>query len=113
MISFLLFTACASGGTIMTMNSFYEIPVGATQEDVVATAGKPYNVRKLEDGSLEYEYIERFKAAGRNINERHYFIVMKDGKVISKRVKQTSPLPYTFDSYEMQTTQNGSEEATP
>lgn len=97
----------------MTLNSFYDIPVGATQEEVIAAGGKPFVIRQLKDGSVEYEYIERFKAAGRNINERHYYILMKDGKVISKRVKQTSPppytspAPYTFDSYEMQTTQNG------
>lgn len=91
----------------MTMNSFYDIPVGASKEEVLAAAGKPFAIRNLEDGSVEYEYIERFKAGGRNINERHYIIVMKDGKVVSKRVKQDSPPPYTFDSYEMQTTQNG------
>ena len=92
----------------MTMNSFYEIPVGATQEEVVSSAGTPYATRQLADGSTEYEYIERFKAGGRNINERHYYILMKEGKVIAKRVKQTSPPPYTFDSYQMQTTQGAS-----
>jgi len=90
----------------MTMNSFYDIPVGASKEEVVSAAGKPYAMRNLEDGSIEYEYIERFKAGGRNINERHYFLLLKDGKVASKRVKQSSPPPYTFDSYEMQTTQS-------
>lgn len=99
--------SCSSGGSIMTMNSFHEIPVGASQEEVISSAGEPYNTRKLDDGSVEYEYIERFKAGGRNINERHYFIVMKEGKVVSKRVGQVSPLPYGFDSYDMQTTQNG------
>lgn len=91
----------------MTMNSFYDIPVGATKDEVVTSIGKPYAVHKREGGALEYEYIERFKAGGRNINERHYYLLIKDGKVVSKRVEQESPAPYTFDSYEMQTTQNG------
>ena len=95
---------------MMTMTSFYEIPVGASQEEVVSSAGKPYLVRTLDDGSVEYEYIERFKAGGRDINERRYFIVMKEGKVVSKRVEQISPLPYGFDSCDMQTTQNGNSE---
>ena len=90
----------------MTMPSFYDIPVGASSEEVVATAGKPYAIHKKGDGSVEYEYIERINASARTLEERHYFILMKDGKVISKRVQQSSPLPTTFDSYEMQTTQN-------
>lgn len=97
--------ACASGGSPVTMSSFYEIPIGATQEEVASLVGKPYSTRTLPDGSVEYEYIERFKAGGRDINERHYYLVVKDGKVVSKSVDQRSPLPYGFDSYEMQTSQ--------
>lgn len=88
----------------MTMGSFYEIPVGTAAPDVVAAAGKPYAIHKKEDGSVEYEYIERFKVGGRDTEERHYFLLIKEGKVVSKRVKQSSPPPYIFDSYEMQTT---------
>ena len=92
---------------MMTMNSFYDIPVGASKEEVIATAGKPVMIHRKEDGAVEYEYIERFKVGGRNVNERKYYILIKDGKVVSKRVKQDSPLPYSYDSYDMQTTQNG------
>ena len=42
------------------MQSFYEIPVGASTSEVVKTAGEPYAVHKKEDGAIEYEYIERF-----------------------------------------------------
>lgn len=97
--------ACSSGGSLVTMQSFYEIPVGASISEVVATAGEPYTIHKKEDGAVEYEYIERFKVGGRYTEERHFFLLIKDGKVVSKRVKQTSPTPYTFDSYDMQTTQ--------
>ena len=90
---------------MVNMNAFYDVPIGSTQEEVIATVGEPIATHRKEDGSVEYEYIERFKVGGRNLNERHYFILIKDGKVISKRVGQSSPLPYGFDSYEMQTTQ--------
>ncbi len=63
------------------------------------------------DGTVEYEYIERIKEGARTLQERHYIITMKDGKVVSKRVKQNLPAPYLFDSYEMQTTQVESEES--
>jgi hypothetical protein len=98
-------TACTSGGAIMTMNAFYDIPIGTSQSEVVASAGEPYAIHKKEDGSFEYEYIERFKVGGRDTEERHYYLLIKNGKVVSKRAAQFSPPPYIFDSYEMQTTQ--------
>ena len=91
----------------MTMNSFSDIPIGASSAEVVTTYGEPYSVHKKKDGTIEYEYLERIKAGARNMEERRYILVIKDGKVISKEIKQSSPPPYTFDSYEMQTTQNG------
>lgn len=91
------------------MTAFYDVPIGASTPEMIETVGKPYAVHKKDDGSTEYEYIERFKVGYRNMQTRRYFILVKDGKVISKRVEQTSPIPYyleSFDSYEMQTTQN-------
>ncbi len=106
--SFLVLGACSSGGSLVTMQKFGDVPVGASREELISFMGSPIRERKLDDGSVEYEYIERFKVGGRDLNERHYFVIVKDGKVVSKRYKQISPLPYSFDSYDMQTTQNGS-----
>ena len=103
----ILMTACGIGGSAVTMNSFYEIELSTTKSQVIAALGEPYAIRELKDGTVEYEYIERVKIGARDAEERHYFILLKDGVVISKRVKQSSPLPYGFDSYEMQTTQHG------
>ena len=105
-VLYILLSACASGGTAVTFNSFYDIPIGATKEELVAIAGEPMVIHKKGDGVVEYEYIERLKVGSRNVNERRYYILLKDGKVVSKRVKQSSPPAYGFDSYEMQTTQN-------
>lgn len=101
----ILTTSCASGGSAYAMSSFYEIPVGSTEEEVIATVGKPYSIKQCQDGSVEYLYIERIKAGYRNLEERRYVIILKDGKVVSKELKQSSPPAYQFDSYEMQTTQ--------
>jgi len=87
------------------MQSFYEIPVGASTSEVVTTAGEPYAIHRKEGGAVEYEYIERFKVGSRYTEERRFFLLIKDGKVVSKRTEQSSPRPYTFDSYDMQTTQ--------
>ena len=90
----------------MQANSFYDVPVGASKEEVMAVVGKPVATHKKEDGSYEYEYVERLSVGSRVVSEKHYYILMKDGKVISKRVKQVEVPPYGPDSYDMQTTQN-------
>mgnify|MGYP003351271283 CR=1 FL=1 len=101
----LLLTSCACGGKAITMNAFYEIDLSTSTAQVIESLGKPYAIHHRKDGCLEYEYIERIKIGAREAEERRYFIMMRDGIVISKRVKQSSPLPYGFDSYDMQTTQ--------
>ena len=98
-------SACASGGSLMTNQAFFDIPIGSSRNEVVETAGEPYAIHNRPDGTVEFEYVERFKVGGRISEERHYFLLIKDGKVVSKRVEQSSPPPYIFDSYEMQTTQ--------
>lgn len=104
-IPLFLLSACALGGKPITMDAFYDIDLCTTTSQVVACLGKPYSVHEMADGYVEYEYIERIKIGARDAEERRYFILMKDGVVVSKRVKQSSPLPYGFDSYDMQTTQ--------
>ena len=66
-------TACSSGGSITTMNSFYEIPVGSTSNEVVESIGKPYAIHRREDGTVEYEYIERIKAGGAEFRRKALF----------------------------------------
>jgi outer membrane protein assembly factor BamE (lipoprotein component of BamABCDE complex) len=110
-MAFILLTACASGGGIMTMDSFDFVEIGASKEEVIEKAGTPYSISKKPDGSEEYEYIERIKVGNRNLETRRYLITVKEGKVVSKKVDTSTPLPYyleSFDSYDMQTSQNDS-----
>jgi hypothetical protein len=107
LIPLLLFSACAIGGKPITMGLFCEIDLCTTTPQVVEIMGKPYAIYEMTDGYVEYEYIERINIGAREAEERHYFILMKDGLVVSKRVRQGVASPLGFDSYEMQTTQNG------
>jgi hypothetical protein len=108
-IPFLLLTvyACSSGNGMMNMSSYSDVTLGATSEQLISSYGKPNHIKNLPDGTVEYEYVERIKVGERNLEERRYIIVLKDGQVVSKRMKQGSPPPFIFDSYQMQTTQNG------
>jgi SmpA / OmlA family. len=99
-------SACGTGSALVTMSSFDEVPVGASSSEVVELLGEPYAIRKHSDGTVEYEYIERITAGVRNFEERHYFLIFKEDRLVSRRVKSSSPPGYRFDSYEMQTTDN-------
>lgn len=98
--------SCGMSSALVTMNSFQDVPVGATSSEVEEMLGKPYAVHNQSNGTVEYEYIERLTAGPRNFEERHYYILFKDDRVVSRRVQTSYPVPYLFDSYEMQTTQN-------
>lgn len=101
--------SCASGGPVLSVCGFYDVPVGATQEEMIAQAGDPVATRRFNDGTIEYEFIERFKVGARILTERHYFILVRDGVVISKRMIEVSPPPLGYDSFQMQTTQKSDE----
>lgn len=97
----LLLSAC--GHHVMTMNCFCDVSIGTSCDELQMMAGKPYQVRQLCSGETEYEYIERLKVGSRTLEERHYFFILRDNKVVGKRVEQSSPPPFERNSYDMQT----------
>lgn len=99
--------ACASGAHVLTADSFYSIPIGASREEVVEVAGDPIRICNKGGGVQEYEYVERVTAGARLLQENRYIFTIENDKVTSKRVERSSPPPTQFDSYDMQTTQNG------
>lgn len=106
LITLALLSSCASGSNVMTADSFYSIPIGATREEVVEQAGEPIRIRNKGGGVQEYEYVERVNAGARLLQENRYIFTIENGKVTARRIERDSPPPTTFDSYEMQTTQN-------
>ena len=102
----LAFAACASGHSMLTMDSFYDISVGSTREEVISKIGDPWSITKKEDGCEEFVFIERMKVGARIMEERRYIITLRDGVVVSKHLERTSPPASTFDSFDMQTTRN-------
>lgn len=98
----LVLFGCASGGKMMHMDNFQEISVGNSLEELVNNQGAPYSINKLGDGSEEYEYIEKVALNNRIMNVRHYFFVIKEGKISAKRYTQEQPRRFR-NSYELQT----------
>jgi hypothetical protein len=99
----LLFILASCGSSMMTMQSFSDIPIGTSIDELKATAGSPYRVHTNKKGEEVYEYVEKFNMGYRTLEERHYFIVIRDGRVVEKKLKYEEVPPYYIDSYQMQT----------
>ncbi len=98
--------SCANGRQLMTMEQFYDYPIGMTSDELIGKAGQPYDTKTIDDGQVEYEYIERIMIGNRFAETRHYFFILKDNKLQSKRIEESTRPPRIPDSYQMQTTEN-------
>lgn len=102
----LILTACAAGSKRMDTDVFCSVDVGASERELKAKAGSPYNTKNLGHGEVEYEYIERVIVSDRTFEIRHYYFILKNGKVTSKKVieKQEDHHPLLErNAYDMQT----------
>lgn len=103
-VSLLAAWSCASGGKTMTAEGFSEISVGMTEKEVQQKYGKPYSIKDLGEGEIEYRYIEKVTIGrDRVLQEKHYLIILKNGKVTSTKTQILNRPVYERNSYEMQT----------
>jgi hypothetical protein len=90
----ILLAACASGA-IMTRSDFDNIELGTPVSEIVQKYGDPVKVKDNKNGTMSYEYIERLPIGEQTVQENNYFIIIRDGRVVSKRYNQE--LPQEFD----------------
>ena len=91
---FLIVLAACSHTAMMTRPNYEEITIGSSVSDVKAKVGTPYSIRKQADGTEEYEYIERIPLGTEVVQENHYYLIIKNGQVVSKRMNQQTPPAY-------------------
>lgn len=108
----LLFCACSTG-KMMNADSFCNVMMGMSEKEVVAVAGAPYSTCKNKDGSIEYEYIERFDGYNMSIMQVTYFIKIKNGKVVHKRSEKTYPPLYEYGALDYQSKNTDKDEKDP
>lgn len=108
-IALLSIWGCASGSKVMTIEDFSDISVGQTSDDIQKKHGKPYSIKNIGDNEVEYTYIERIPMGKRVLQERHYLIILKNGKVTSTQTRSFNRPVYERNSYEMQTSYNKEE----
>lgn len=107
-LSILVFS-CASGGKVMTAESFSEVSIGMSSDEMQKKFGKPYSIKDLGEGEVEYTYIEKIHMGSRVLQERHYLIILKNGRVTSTKTRDYSRPAWQRNSYEMQTSYNKEE----
>ena len=76
--------SCFSRPTVMTSGEYDKIQMGTSVSELRSEVGKPYAIHKKDHGVEEYEYIERIDTGNNLVAENHYFLVIKDGKVVGK-----------------------------
>lgn len=83
-----LLFGCFTRGPYITQEKYNNIQVGESISEVEKVSGEPYSVRKNAKGEKVYEYVETFSTGTELIYENHYFFVVRDGKVIEKKMTQ-------------------------
>ncbi len=102
LVILLVFDGCASS-KVMTADSFSEITIGQSISEIQKKYGKPYSIKNLGAGEVEYIYIEKIFMGKRVLQEKHYLIIFKNGKVTSTKVRIFNRPAWQRNSYEMQT----------
>ncbi|MEX0961759.1 MAG: hypothetical protein WDZ28_02750 [Simkaniaceae bacterium] len=88
------FSACSAGGTAMTRDEFAAVDIGEPIEDVLNYFGQPYSIRSRGADCDIYEYIEKIKMDYLTIQQKRYYFVVTNGRVVGKYVMLTNPPPY-------------------
>lgn len=93
-LGFLFLCGCATNSEIMTRDKYAEVEVGMKAADIEHRFGRPYQIVSREEGKETYEYIEKITMGTQVIEQRRYYIVIQDGKVVGKYMKLSNPPPF-------------------
>lgn len=90
----LFLLGCATNSEFLTRDSYAEIEIGMKASDIEHRFGKPYQIFSREGGKETYEYIEKITMGTQVIEQRRYYIVIQEGKVVGKYMKLSNPPPF-------------------
>ncbi|MFS8564458.1 MAG: hypothetical protein LVR00_09240 [Rhabdochlamydiaceae bacterium] len=93
-LSLLLLCGCFTRSQVISRGSFDDVQMGSPIADFEKQVGSPYRIQKRSDGSLSYEYIERIFMGEEVIEENHYYLLVKNGRIVAKRMNQEIPPAY-------------------
>lgn len=94
LITLFILTSCFSRNAVMTREGYMNIEEGMTMQEVEQKYGKPYNIYSKGDDTITYEYIEKIRMGNEVLEQRRYYIIISEGKVIGKYMKLSNPPPF-------------------
>ncbi len=93
-IGLIVCCACSSRASLMTQSEYDTVQTGTPVATLESQIGTPYDIHFKSGGVKEYEYIERITMGNSLVTENHYFIIVVDGKVVGKYMKQEKAPAY-------------------
>lgn len=93
-VGLLFLVGCATHAEIMTRDTYAELEVGTKASEIERRFGRPYQIVSREGDKETYEYIEKITMGNQVIEQRRYYIVIQEGKVIGKYMKLSNPPPF-------------------
>jgi hypothetical protein len=104
---FILIFSCLSSSEVMTMTAFYDVPLGTKKADLIKEWGKPYSVcKRSSQNTEELEYIEKITMGQRMVSERHYYFLLRNDAVVSKRMEEKEPFILDRNAIDIQSSMN-------
>src|SRR5574338_969773 len=91
----LILVACTAS-KYMTFDDYHNVTIGQNISDIQVQMGRPYEVKELAPGKQEYVYIERIPLGDTREMFRKYILVVEEGKVINKQLKEETSSPFQF-----------------
>lgn len=74
--------------------AYSQIAIGDCIDNVVALYGQPFQIFSLGKELYEYEYLERWFIGKESIVQKKYYFLVRDRKILNKRVRTTIPPSY-------------------
>lgn len=90
-----LFSSCYTARqNVFTECAFGKITIGDSIQSVVDLYGQPFQIFSIGRELYEYEYLERWFIGKEAIVQKKYYFLVRDNKIINKRIRTTIPPSY-------------------
>lgn len=90
----LIAATCFAKSGLMTYPIYESITEGTPMGELEGCIGKPFSSCRVDDETEELKYVERFNVGAELTTENHYYLTIRNGAVIAKRMVYITPPAY-------------------
>lgn len=98
-ISCILSSCYTARQNVFTECAFGKIAIGDSIDNVVQLYGQPFQIFSIGRELYEYEYLERWFIGNEAIVQKKYYFLVRDKKILNKRMRTTIPPSYDSSYY--------------